>query len=79
MLRINLTDNTFTIDSIDEKYLKLLLGGAALGAKIILDEVKPKVDPLSPENKIIFALGFMQALNFPGNAKMYQMNGSKMP
>jgi Aldehyde:ferredoxin oxidoreductase len=69
LLRINLTNHTFTTDTLDEKYLKLLLGGAALGAKILLDEVKPKIDPLSPENKIIFALGFMQSVNFPGNAK----------
>ncbi|WP_461207872.1 aldehyde ferredoxin oxidoreductase family protein [Clostridium sp. DL1XJH146] len=69
LLRVNLTDKTFKADPIDEKYLKLLLGGAALGAKILLDEVEPKVDPLSKDNKIIFALGFMQAVNFPGNAK----------
>jgi len=69
LLRINLTTKTYQIDPIDEKDLELLLGGAALGAKILLDEVPPKVDPLSPENKLIFALGFMQAVNFPGNAK----------
>lgn len=69
ILRINLTNHTFSTDTLDEKYLKSLLGGAALGAKILLDEVKPKIDPLSPENKIIFALGFMQSVNFPGNAK----------
>lgn len=69
ILRINLTDHTYSTETLDEKYLKLLLGGAALGAKILLDEVKPKIDPLSPENKIIFSLGFMQSVNFPGNAK----------
>jgi len=69
ILRVNLTNHTFSTDTLDEKYLKSLLGGAALGAKILLDEVKPKIDPLSPENKIIFALGFMQSVNFPGNAK----------
>lgn len=69
ILRINLTDHTYSTETLDEKYLKLLLGGAALGAKILLDEVKPKIDPLSPENKIIFSPGFMQSVNFPGNAK----------
>lgn len=69
MLRIDLSTKTYQIDSIHEKDLELLLGGAALGAKILLDEGSPKVDPLSPENKLIFALGFMQALDFPGNGK----------
>jgi len=69
LLRVNLSTKTYQIDPINEKDLELLLGGAALGAKILLDEVPPKVDPLSPENKLVFALGFMQAVNFPGNAK----------
>jgi aldehyde:ferredoxin oxidoreductase len=69
LLRINLTTKTATVESIDEKDLMLLYGGSGLGAKILLEEVPPKVDPLSPENKIIFALGWMQAANYPGNAK----------
>lgn len=69
LLRVNLTTKSFTVDTLDEKALELLIGGAALGAKILLDEVPPQVDPLSPENKLIFAMGFMQAVNYPGNAK----------
>ena len=69
ILRVNLTNHTYRTETLDEDYIKLLLGGAALGAKILLDEVKPKIDPMSPENKIIFSLGFMQSVNFPGNAK----------
>ena len=69
LLRINLTNETSAVDEIDEESLKLLIGGAALGAKILLEEVPGKTDPLSIENKLIFALGFMQAANYPGNAK----------
>ena len=69
ILYVDLTSKTSRTVDIDEKDLKLLIGGAALGAKILLNEVAPKVDPLSPENKLIFAVGFMQALNYPGNAK----------
>jgi len=69
LLRIDLTNSTFKVEDIDEQSIKLLLGGAALGAKYLLEELPPRVDPLSPENKIIFAIGFMQAVNYPGNAK----------
>ena len=69
LLRVDLSSSTYKVEDIDEKSLKLLLGGAALGAKYLLEELPPKVDPLSPENKIIFAIGFMQAVNYPGNAK----------
>ena len=69
LLRVNLSDQTWRAEDIDEKSIELLLGGAALGAKILLEEVPGKTDPYSEENKLIFALGFMQAANYPGNAK----------
>ena len=57
LCRVNLTDRTWTAEDIDEKNLELLMGGTALGAKILLEETPAKVDPLSPENKIVFAIG----------------------
>lgn len=70
LCRVNLTDQTWKADPIDEKTLELLMGGTALGAKILLEETPANVDPLSPENKIIFAGGCLQACTtFPGNAK----------
>ena len=69
LLRINLSDETSAVEDIDEKSLKLLVGGAALGAKWLLEEVPGKTGPLTEENKLIFAIGFMQAANYPGNAK----------
>ena len=70
LCRVDLTNKTWRADPIDEATLDLLVGGTALGAKILLEETAPKVDPLSAENKIIFAIGCLQACpNFPGNAK----------
>lgn len=70
LCRVNLTDKTWKSEPIEEATLDLLMGGTALGAKILLEETAPKIDPLSPDNKLIFAIGCMQACpNFPGNAK----------
>ena len=70
LCRVNLTDKTWAAEEIDEKTLELLMGGTALGAKILLEETPAKVDPLSPGNKIVFAIGCLQACpNAPGNAK----------
>lgn len=33
------------------------LGARGLGSRYLIEEVDPKVDPLSPENKLIFATG----------------------
>ena len=70
LCRVNLTDKTWAAEEIDQKTLELLMGGTALGAKILLEETPAKVDPLSPGNKIVFAIGCLQACpNAPGNAK----------
>jgi len=69
VLRINLTTETITTEDVPEKVWKQVIGGAGYGAKILLEETTPALDPLSPENKLIFAVGCYQALKAPGNAK----------
>lgn len=69
VLRINLTSRTSSVDEVGEETWKELLGGSGYGAKVLLEETPPAVDPLSPENKIIVALGLFQAVRAPGSAK----------
>lgn len=57
ILRINLTTGTAVSEIIDEKLLKLLLGGRGLAAKYYHDEIPAEVEPLSEDNKIIFMTG----------------------
>ena len=56
-LRINLSNGTVIRGTTDPKLARLYIGGRGLGSKIMFDEVDPRVDPLSPENKLIFAAG----------------------
>jgi len=69
VLRVDLTNKTFKIEDVPEDVWKMFVGGSGFGAKILLEEVPPKIDPLSPENKIIFGIGAMQALRVPGSGK----------
>jgi Aldehyde:ferredoxin oxidoreductase len=57
ILRVNLTDKTIKVEPLDEKEAKLYLGARGLGTKMFMNEVDPKVEPLSSENKIIFLTG----------------------
>ncbi len=57
LLRINLSKNSFSIEDIPEEKIKKFLGGRGLGTKYLFDEISPDVDPLSPENKLIFVTG----------------------
>ncbi len=56
-LRVNLTKGKHSIEEIDPRLLKKFLGGRGLGVKVFTDEVDPRTDPLSPDNKLIFSSG----------------------
>ncbi|MDN5332557.1 MAG: aldehyde:ferredoxin oxidoreductase [Tepidanaerobacteraceae bacterium] len=57
ILRVNLTDGSIKKESLDLKDAYMYIGGRGLGVKILTDEVDPGIEPLSPENKLIFMTG----------------------
>lgn len=57
ILRINLRERSIKKEELDLNLAKKFLGGRGLGEKILMDEVDPKVDALSPQNKLIIATG----------------------
>ncbi|MHA1651184.1 MAG: aldehyde ferredoxin oxidoreductase family protein [Candidatus Helarchaeota archaeon] len=60
--RINLTDETIKIEDIEEEIIRKYLGGLGIAMRILYDEVPPEVEPLSPENKLIFMIGPLTSL-----------------
>jgi aldehyde:ferredoxin oxidoreductase len=57
IIRVNLSNGTISTEPLNMQDAKLYVGGRGLGTKIYMNEVDPKVDPLSPENKMIFITG----------------------
>jgi aldehyde:ferredoxin oxidoreductase len=57
VLRVNLTAGTVTKEALKKDAAENYIGGRGLGEKYFMDEVDPKVDALSPANKLIFATG----------------------
>src|SRR5665648_692584 len=51
-LRINLNKN-----SVQEDFCRKFIGGKGFNAKILLDEVGPRIKPLSEDNLLIFGTG----------------------
>jgi aldehyde:ferredoxin oxidoreductase len=68
-LRVNLTTGNVRVEAIEENDLKAFIGGAGLAAEILRREIPEKIDPLSPENLVIFATGPFQGPSVPGGAK----------
>jgi aldehyde:ferredoxin oxidoreductase len=57
LLRVNLTKGTCTSEPLNMTWAKDYLGSRGLATKYFTEEVDAKVDPLSVENKIIWATG----------------------
>jgi aldehyde:ferredoxin oxidoreductase len=71
LLRINLTTRKATTEDIDPQICKDYIGGRGVAIRYLYNEVDPGVDPLSPQNKLIFATGPLTATTAPtGNRYM---------
>ena len=57
ILRVNLTEGTCTPEPLNMQWAFDYLGSRGLASKYLVEEVDPKVDPLSPENKLIMSTG----------------------
>ena len=61
ILDIDLYEGTIEEHPLDLTIARLFLGGRGLGARLLWDLIDPRVDPLSPENALIFAMGPLTA------------------
>ena len=77
IVRINLETKNIIIEPVEKRHSYEFYGGRSLSAKIMLDEVNPKVDPLSKDNKLIFASGLLGG-TFAPNSGRFSI-GSKSP
>ena len=57
ILRVNLSAGTVVSEPLNMTWAKQYLGSRGLASKYLVEEMEPTVDPLSPENKIIWATG----------------------
>ncbi|MGE4049527.1 MAG: aldehyde ferredoxin oxidoreductase family protein [Piscinibacter sp.] len=57
ILRVDLTAGTVKSEPLNMDWARAYLGSRGLATKYIVEEVDPKVDPLAPANKLIWATG----------------------
>jgi len=57
LIRINLSQGKSQIEDVPETLMKSFLGGRGIAAKYLYDELKPGVEPLAADNKLIFMMG----------------------
>ena len=66
ILRVDLSTENITVEENDEYFYRTYMGGATLGAYYLLKEQRAGIDPLSPENIIVFACSVVTGAPVPG-------------
>ncbi|MCL5949161.1 MAG: aldehyde ferredoxin oxidoreductase, partial [Candidatus Bathyarchaeota archaeon] len=69
-LKVDLTKSKAAAEPYDESLALNFLGGRGFAAKILWDTLKQGTDPLSPENKLIFATGPLTGIGLPNSGKL---------
>ena len=73
ILVVDMNTRKLTDRYIDEKTARKFLGGKGLALKILYDDFKPDVDPLGPDNIIVFATGPATGTSFPTGGRYHVM------
>ncbi|RLG87122.1 MAG: aldehyde ferredoxin oxidoreductase, partial [Thermoprotei archaeon] len=70
VLRVDLSTEEVRVQQLDRDVLKRFMGGRGLAAWFLWNELERGVDPLSPANKLILAVGPLTGLPGPSTGKM---------
>ena len=65
ILHVDLNTGKTRVETLNEDYAKKYIGGIGLGMRLWLDNSKAGVEPFSPENPLVLALGPISGTMFP--------------
>ena len=65
-LRVDLTQGTTAVEQFPELDYRMFMGGAAMAAAILMRELKPGVDPLGPDNILVFSTSPLNGIPLSG-------------
>ncbi|MEM3173306.1 MAG: aldehyde ferredoxin oxidoreductase family protein [Candidatus Bathyarchaeia archaeon] len=69
IVEVNLSNGCVKEENLDLSLARRLIGCLGISSKIMLEMVDRDVEPLSPENKLIFATGVLTGSNAPAACK----------
>lgn len=69
VVRVDLTKSRVKLEDLPWEWVPQYIGGKGLGFKYLYEELKPHLDPLSPENKLIFITGPLSGTLAPATGK----------
>lgn len=69
IIRVDLSKGKITKTPLDDNLAKNYIGGPGIGARIIYDEVEPKVGPFDPDNRLVFMTGPLTGTPSPSSGR----------
>jgi aldehyde:ferredoxin oxidoreductase len=66
ILHVDLSSNHQWVEELGESLYRKYLGGSALGAYLLLRDLKPGIDPLGPENNLVVMTSVINGLPLSG-------------
>ncbi len=69
LLYVSLSDGKIKREPLPRELFEKYLGGRGLGVKLLYDNLTPGIDPLSPDNWLIFAVGPVTASPVPTSGR----------
>jgi len=78
VLRVDLTEESIRTDPLDDALARSYIGGRGLGAYFAYKEIKPHLDPFSPEIPLYFFTGPLQGTIVPFTPKFVVVNKSPL-
>jgi len=67
LLRVDLSGGKVSVEEIKPEILRKFIGGVGYGAVLLYDEIPVGIDPLGPENKLVFTTGPLTGTGAPGS------------
>lgn len=70
ILKVDLTNREIKIDILPGDIYRLYPGGSALGLYLAMQDIRPGIDPLSPENTLVFSVSALTGLPISGISRL---------
>ena len=78
ILEVNLSDRTSQVVSVSEEDRRHYLGGKGLGLKLMHERLAPGIDPLGPDNLLVFMMGVMMGTGAPCSGRFAALTKSPL-
>ncbi|TES89083.1 MAG: aldehyde ferredoxin oxidoreductase [Dehalococcoidia bacterium] len=69
LLRVNLSNRGISKEDLRKDWARDFVGGVGLTARILYEEIPPKIDPLGPENKLVMMTGPVNGTMIPAASR----------